>query len=149
VPLERGALRTALRLANPGPGERLLDVATGTGALLRELAGSIPHGVRAVGLDVSPTMLAVASRSSDAGRLVEADAQELPFADATFDIVTVCYLLDLLAPTSRVQVLREVRRVVCPQGRVVLVTVDARHGVIRSLLGILPRLGWFTSGRAR
>ena len=139
VPLERGALRAALRLADVAPDERLLDVATGTGALLRELAAAATHPVWAVGIDRSRAMLSVAHRPPSALPLVRADARALPFADASFDIVTVCYLLHLLDAGDRVRVLKEVRRVVRPRGRAVVVTVDARRRLSRSLLGALPR----------
>jgi ubiquinone/menaquinone biosynthesis C-methylase UbiE len=70
--------------------------------------------------------------------LVEADARALPFREASFDVVTVCYLLHLMGVGDRVRVLREVRRVVRTHGRVIVVTVDARHGISQSLLGTLP-----------
>ena len=89
VPLERSTLRAALRLADIGPDERLLDVATGTGALLRDLAGTATDRVHAVGIDRSAAMLSVAaSRPATAWPLVEADARALPFADASFDVVS-------------------------------------------------------------
>ena len=138
VPLERGALQVALRLAELASDERLLDVATGTGALLRELAGAARQPACAVGVDRSPAMLTVASRAPRTWPLVEADARALPFRDASFDVVTVCYLLHLIDAGDRVRVLREVRRVVGPHGRVVMVTVDAQGPVFRSLLAGLP-----------
>jgi ubiquinone/menaquinone biosynthesis C-methylase UbiE len=138
VPLHRGAVRAAVRLADAAPGERLLDVATGTGALLRELACDAWQPVHAVGVDRSPAMLSVASHPARPWPLVQADARALPFRDASFDIVTVSYLLHLIDDSDRARVLREVRRVVRPHGRVVLVTVDARRPLVRSFLAALP-----------
>src|ERR687892_1188843 len=69
LPLERAALATAAELAAVRPGERLLDLATGTGGLLHEL---VARGVRpgeAVGIDRSPSMLAVAAPASRADGL--------------------------------------------------------------------------------
>ena len=138
VSLHRGALQAALRMAEAAPDERLLDVATGTGALLRELARDISQQVHAVGIDRSRAMLSIASQPPYVWPLVEADARVLPFPDASFDVVTVCYLLHLIDAGDRARVLQEVRRVVRPHGRVVVVTVDARRPTFRSFLAALP-----------
>jgi SAM-dependent methyltransferase len=61
LPLERQALAAAAELAAVEPGERLLDVATGTGGLPRELAARGARPREAVGLDRSASMLAVAA----------------------------------------------------------------------------------------
>jgi SAM-dependent methyltransferase len=53
-----------IALANPKPGENILDVACGTGVLTRQVAISIGPNGRAVGLDISPEMLAVALKST-------------------------------------------------------------------------------------
>jgi len=75
-----------------GPGDTVLDVATGTGAVAKELLRRYHCAV--VGLDQSPEMLAEARRRLPASvRLVEGDAERLPFADASFDALTFTYLL--------------------------------------------------------
>lgn len=71
------------------PGDRVLDVATGTGMVARSLVSQ--YGCRVVGLDQSGDMLAAAS--DDGGPLVCAQGERLPFADETFDHVTFTYLL--------------------------------------------------------
>lgn len=86
-----------LELAAPRPGERALDVATGTGLVLWELAEAVgPSGV-AIGIDFTPAMLSEAVRrqsgatgglSSGSGALVAAHAAYLPCRPSTFDIVT-------------------------------------------------------------
>jgi demethylmenaquinone methyltransferase/2-methoxy-6-polyprenyl-1,4-benzoquinol methylase len=82
-----------------GPDDRVLDVATGTGAVALELVRR--HGCRVVGVDQSAGMLAEARRRVN-GRveLVEADAQSLPFADGAFDALTFTYLLRYVADTA-------------------------------------------------
>src|SRR5215216_311453 len=99
LPLERAALATAAELAAVRPGERLLDLATGTGGLLREL---VARGVRpgeAVGIDRSPSMFADARASLPGGwSLVRGDARRPPFEDRSFDVVTACYLLTCSLP---------------------------------------------------
>ena len=80
-----------------GPGDTIVDVATGTGAVAIELVRQT--GCRVIGVDQSPEMLAVArERVARAGlgdriRFVEAGAEQLPFADAEFDGLTFTYLL--------------------------------------------------------
>src|SRR5256714_7674031 len=75
-----------------GPGEKVLDVATGTGAVAEELLRQ--KGCTVVGVDQSPEMLAVARERLPADvELVEAGAEDLPFDDASFDALTFTYLL--------------------------------------------------------
>ena len=92
----------------------MLDVATGTGLVAVELAQR--YGCRVVGLDRSADMLAEASRrNGQISGLVNARAERLPFADATFDHVTFTYLLRYVDdPAATV---RELSRVLKPGGR--------------------------------
>jgi demethylmenaquinone methyltransferase / 2-methoxy-6-polyprenyl-1,4-benzoquinol methylase len=98
-------------------GERVLDVATGTGMVAKELRGRADCAV--VGIDQSPEMLAAArARFDDDARveLIEGQAEELPFADESFDAVTFTYLLRYVDdPQATVS---ELARVVRPGGRV-------------------------------
>jgi demethylmenaquinone methyltransferase/2-methoxy-6-polyprenyl-1,4-benzoquinol methylase len=98
-----------------GPGDTILDVATGTGAVALELLARKSCAV--VGLDQSPEMLAEAARRLPEGvRLVEAEADELPFPDASFDGLTFTYLFRYVGDPGRT--LRELARVVRPGGTV-------------------------------
>ncbi|MBS1885681.1 MAG: methyltransferase domain-containing protein [Actinobacteria bacterium] len=121
--LERTALDAAIDLAEVGANDRLLDLATGTGGLLRRLAdrAAAPH--EAIGIDSSAAMLRRAPALPEAWRLVEADATHLPFPAASFDVVSAAYLLHLLGPAERGAVLAEACRVIRPLGRLVAVTV--------------------------
>jgi len=96
-----------------------LEVAVGSGLNLPSYTDAV---TRAVGVDLSPGMLAEARRRADAlGRaieLVEGDAQRLPFADASFD--TVAISLGLCTVPDPALALREIARVCRPGGRVVL-----------------------------
>ena len=140
LPLERQALAAAAELAAVEPGERLLDVATGTGAMPRALAARGARPGEAAGLDRSASMLAVAAARVPHGwSLVPGDAKRLPFADGSFDLVSACYLLHLLGPDDRIRVLAEIARVLRPGGRVVTVTMESRRPVTRALLQRLPR----------
>jgi len=96
-----------------------LEVAIGTGLNLPHY----PEGVRLTGLDLSPEMLALAAGSAgEIARKVdlqEGDAQELPFADGCFDTVVCTYALCNVP--DEVRVISEMRRVLKPGGRLILV----------------------------
>jgi len=103
----------------PAPGQRILDVATGTGMVAAELRSRCDCTV--VGIDQSAEMLAGARArfaGTDASRvqLVEGQAEALPFADQSFDALSVTYLLRYVEdPAATV---RELARVVRPGGRI-------------------------------
>jgi demethylmenaquinone methyltransferase/2-methoxy-6-polyprenyl-1,4-benzoquinol methylase len=104
----------------PAPGQRILDVATGTGMVAAELLGRADCSV--VGIDQSKEMLAAARArfANDRARveLVEGQAEKLPFAGEGFDALTVTYLLRYVDdPQATV---RELARVVRPGGRVAM-----------------------------
>lgn len=125
---ERAALDAAVELAGVGPEDRLLDVATGTAGLLRRLAKRPSRPGRAVGVDASAAMLARAPDLPPGWELRRADAGSLPFPDASFDVVTACYLLHLLTGPARREVVGEIARVVRPGGRAVTVTPAEPRG---------------------
>lgn len=123
VGLEGSAVDAAIDLAEFGADDRLLDLGTGTGALLRRLAGRAEAPDEAVGVDSSAAMLRRAPAMPEGWRLVQADAAHLPFPACSFDVVTAAYLLHLLEPAERAAVLAEAHRVVRPAGRLVAVTI--------------------------
>ncbi|MGI8414156.1 MAG: class I SAM-dependent methyltransferase [Solirubrobacteraceae bacterium] len=148
LPLERAALRAAIELAAPEPDELLLDVGTGTGALLRELARRHPRPSHAVGIDSSPAMLEQAVALPEGWQLRVADARRLPFADATVDVVTCAYLIQLLDGVTRQAVLDEIARVLRPGGRVVIVSLVAARGLLgRAVLAPLTAAVCRAGGR--
>lgn len=95
------------------PGTRLLDVATGPGALA---AAAANRGARAVGIDLSPQMIELARRLHPAIDFREADVERLPFADDTFDAVVSAFGLGHF-PRPEVAV-AECVRTLLPGGRV-------------------------------
>jgi len=124
LPLERPALRMLVELLAVSPSDSLLDVGTGTGALLREVERSGGRPARAIGVDVSDRMLARTRAVVPPGtELRRADARALPLPDASADVITCAYLLHLLTGEVRTEVLRELRRVLVPGGRLGVVTV--------------------------
>ena len=112
-----------------GPDDRVLDVATGTGAVARELVEKT--GCTVVGVDQSPEMLAEAGRRSPGIELVEARAEALPFGDAEFDGLTFTYLLRYVADPRAT--LYELRRVVRPGGTIAALEFGLPRGIWRPL----------------
>jgi ubiquinone/menaquinone biosynthesis C-methylase UbiE len=112
-----------LEVARIRPGERVLDVACGTGVVTRLAAEAVgPHG-SVTGLDAAPDMLAVA-RATEAPAAPEiewhlGDATSLPFPDASFDVVTCQMGLMFMDGPAAVA---EMRRVLTPDGRVAVST---------------------------
>jgi len=127
------------------PGDTVLDVATGTGAVARELIRQ--KGCTVVGLDQSPEMLTEARRRlGDEVRLVEGKAESLPFDDASFDALTFTYLLRYVADPAAM--LRELARVVRPGGSIASLEFGVPHGVWRPLWELHVRAVLPVVGRA-
>ena len=121
--LHRAWKRRLVRMAKAEPGQRALDVCCGTGDLAFALARA---GAEVTGVDFSEAMLNVAQTRAETNpqsairnpQFHQGDAQQLSFADAGFDIVTVGYGLRNLG--SWEQGLREMHRVAKPGGRLLV-----------------------------
>jgi demethylmenaquinone methyltransferase/2-methoxy-6-polyprenyl-1,4-benzoquinol methylase len=130
-----------------GPGYEVLDVATGTGAVARDLLRQM--GCAVVGVDQSPEMLAVAREHLPATvKLVEASAEHLPFEDASFDALTVTYLLRYVDDPGAT--LAELARVVRAGGTVASLEFAVPAGLWRPLWlayvgAVLPAAGRIVS----
>ncbi len=135
---ESKARSRVLELAQPRDGESLLEIATGTGVQLCDLADRNPSG-RNTGIELSEKMLEqtrrrlAAANLLDRVELLKADALELPFEDESFDLITNGYMLDLLARDQIPEALGEMGRVLRPGGRIVLSNMTKaekrRHGL--------------------
>lgn len=109
-------LQAALR-----PGERVLDVACGTGTVTRMAARKVTDTGSVAGLDVNPGMLAVARSNTPSDTAIEwyeAPAEDMPLAGESFDVV-LCQM-GLQFMEDKIAALREMRRVLAAGGRVVL-----------------------------
>lgn len=119
---------------------RALDVATGTGLVLRALPDSTERGL--VGVDVSAGMLDVAKRETPSAEFVLVGPEPpLPFADGSFDLITCATGLHLMP--SPLAALQDWRRLLTPDGRIVVATFSTaarnpghgRHPNRLSLIG--------------
>ena len=115
--------RRAADLAALIPGNRALDVATGTGDLAVELAKRVAPGGEVVGVDFSERMLELARAKAPSISFELANALALPFDDGQFDAATVGFGARNFAELE--QGLREMTRVVRPGGRVVVLEITA------------------------
>ena len=124
--------------------DTVLDVATGTGAVARELREQ--KGCAVVGLDQSPEMLAEARRRLPATvTLVEGRAEELPFPDASFDGPTFTYLLRYVEDPAAT--LRELARVLRPGAPIAGLEFAVPGGVWNPLWELCVRVGLPLAGR--
>jgi ubiquinone/menaquinone biosynthesis C-methylase UbiE len=112
------------------PGGRLLDVGCGPGHLC---AAAAERGLSATGVDLAAGMVERAARSHPEIEFRRADAEDLPFADATFDAVVGAFVVNHLPRPERGAA--ELRRVLRPGGRLVLAMWDAPERV--ALFGLL------------
>jgi len=126
----------------PADRGHVLDVATGTGLVAAEL---LRRGFRVTGLDQSDEMLAVAHGRLGQAELVQASAESIPFPDATFDHLTVTYLLRYVDDPGAT--LAELARVVRPGGTVASLEFGVPRGAARPLWDLYVRLGLPLAGR--
>jgi demethylmenaquinone methyltransferase / 2-methoxy-6-polyprenyl-1,4-benzoquinol methylase len=111
----------AAELAAVAPGDRALDVATGTGDLAMALERRTAPGGEVVGVDFSERMLEVARRKAPTIRFEVGNALKLPYADGEFDAVTVGFGARNFGDLGRG--LSEMARVTRPGGRVVVLEI--------------------------
>ena len=118
---DEDALRMIVKAAQPGPDDRVLDVACGPGLVVCAFA---PHLREATGIDVTPAMLERARKLAAEKGLAnvawrQGDVYSLPYGDASFTIATTRFSVHhFLDPAA---VLREMVRVCAPGGRIVVV----------------------------
>ncbi len=127
-----------LRHVNLQLGERVLDIACGTGIVARQVAPWVGTTGHVTALDMNPAMLAVARQAPPpTGATIQwqqGNAIDLPFADGTFDVTLCQHGLQFIP--DRPAALREMRRVLAPGGRALVMVLQALalHPVFEALM---------------
>ncbi|MFU2210778.1 class I SAM-dependent methyltransferase [Solidesulfovibrio sp. C21] len=135
-PIRRLVRDTATRLG----ARRVLDACCGTG---RQTLALRRAGLRALGVDASPAMLAVARKAAGKNApFARMDARRLAFADATFDAACIILALHENAEPDRLAMVREMARVTRPGGSLLLVdyTAATTGGMAGLLVPLAERL---------
>ena len=114
------------------PGERVLDLGSGAGTDSLIAAQMVGEGGKVTGVDMTPEMLARArAAAAEMGaanvEFVEAEAEQLPFADASFDVVISNGVIDLVPDKDAV--FAELHRVLAPGGRLQIADVTIQNPV--------------------
>jgi len=138
------ARQRAIDLAEIQSGERILEVALGTGLSFVEILRRNPHG-QVEGIDVSMRMLEktkkrVARTGSRNYTLLLCDGRHLPFEDGIFDIVMNQYLLDILPVEDFLPILSEFKRVLKEGGRIILANTTKGEKWINTIYERIYRL---------
>jgi ubiquinone/menaquinone biosynthesis C-methylase UbiE len=135
-------MNAIMKLIGPLEGQRILDVGCGTG---RGVVRFVQHAAFVVGTDFSLDMLSHAvqktANNSNCG-FVESVAQQLPFPNASFDVVTALNFLHLFKVETQSAMISEMKRVVKPGGIIVLEFDNALHGLV-----VGPCKRWFRDER--
>lgn len=152
----RSWLARVARTAACQPWERVIDVAGGTGDVAFELCRRCPPASIEL-TDFTPEMLEVARERAGAGEArgvpvatAWADAQDLPYPDGSFDVLTMAYGLRNFS--DRARAMREAARVLAPQGRAVILEFGtppnpAWRAVYHVYLGhVVPAVGGLVCG---
>jgi SAM-dependent methyltransferase len=115
-------VENVVRRGDVKPGDRVLDLGTGTGAVAMTAASLVGPAGQVTGVDISPDMLAMAKRrAAESGHtnidLREGRGEQLPAGDGSFEVVLAS--LSLMFVIDRAAAAREIRRVLRPGGRFV------------------------------
>jgi demethylmenaquinone methyltransferase/2-methoxy-6-polyprenyl-1,4-benzoquinol methylase len=153
--LHRAWKAYTVAIARVRPGDVVLDVAGGTGDLARAFASRVgPRGLVVLS-DINESMLHQGrDRLLDDGVIVPAllcDGEKLPFADATFDLVSVAFGLRNM--THKESALAEMARVLKPGGRLLVLEFSKVAAPLAKAydwysFSVLPRIGRFVAGDA-
>ncbi len=116
-----------LHAADVGPGDRLLDVACGTGVLAREAESLVGAEGEVTGLDITAGMLEVAKRTAPSINWKHGTAEDLPFDDESFDVVVSQF--GLMFFSNQTKSLREMLRVMTLDGFLAVAVWDSLENI--------------------
>jgi len=127
-----------LKMLAPALGESLLELGFGTGHILVELAKAVGPAGKVFGIDIAENMLAQtkdlleSEGLSDRVSLECGDAKDLPYGDGSTDGIFMCFTLELFDTPEIPRVLAQCRRVLRPEGRIVVVAVskEGKQGLV-------------------
>ena len=131
---ERKYSKMALERLVIKEGENVLEIGFGTGHCLRRIAQFVGETGKAYGIDISSGMLEVTKRRLEKSKLMDrtelycGDAANLPYDDNIFDAVFMSFTLELFDTPEIPQVLKEIKRVLRPGGRLGVASMSREDG---------------------
>lgn len=122
---ERKHMLSGIEKLSPKPGEQILEIGTGTGSMIIEIARQMNNKGKVYGVDISEEMIRKAKKNIQRSGLCNitdiqvGDAYKLKFADNFFDAVFMCFTLELFPTDDIPVILKECSRVLKPRGRII------------------------------
>lgn len=132
-PFEKRFTFLGLKLLNISPREDILDVGFGTGEALKYIAERVGKKGSVYGIDISSTMVNITKKKlknadlADRVHLRRKDATTLPYSSNRFDAVFMSFTLELFRKEDIFQVLKEIKRVLNPKGRLGVVSLSKEN----------------------
>jgi len=133
-PFERKLRGMALNQLDVKEGETVLEIGFGTGHCLEEIAKRVGENGKAYGIDISSGMLDMTKKRmekkglADTVELYCGDAMSMPYEDDMFDAVFMSFTLELFDTPEIPAVLKEIKRVLKPKGRLGVVSMSKEDG---------------------
>jgi demethylmenaquinone methyltransferase/2-methoxy-6-polyprenyl-1,4-benzoquinol methylase len=131
---ERRSINSALKHFNIKEGEVVLEIGFGTGNALIKIAEKVGKSGYVFGIDISPEMIKVANikikkmKFTDRIKITCRDALRLPYPAEKFDAVFLSFTLELFDTPEILEILKEIRRVLKPYGRLGIVSLSKASG---------------------
>ena len=142
---EQTLIKQGVEVLAPKPGETILEVGCGTGTGLLEIAQQALAQGRVIGLDLSPKMLKKAQQRMASTQtpsiLLECEAGRIPLPAASVDGIYCAFTLELFSHKDMIDTLTEIRRVMKPEGRMVVVSLSREpHNLMARLYELGHRI---------